>query len=134
MICAARRLTDRRRAERKMIGKIDPKRTSAGSRGWSNSIRATDPLIRIIVLSGHHGAACNASPGHAVWPGLQPKVRSIRGGNHAHRFDLAFSRSDRRVGLCKCAPVGGLPLPVNVALLHCINGSQLYLYPAGAEA
>ncbi len=76
MICAARRLTNRHRAdlnpvgdairERKMIGKIDPKRTNAGSRGWSNSISATDPLIRIIVLAGITEQRATRVRGHAV--------------------------------------------------------------------
>ena len=42
--------------KRKMIGKIEPKRTRGGTLGWSNSIRATDPLIRIIALSKFHRA------------------------------------------------------------------------------
>src|ERR1017187_9447083 len=36
---------------------LDPKRTKGGSLVWSNSIRATDPLIQIIALSKYHRVA-----------------------------------------------------------------------------
>ena len=49
-----------------MIGKIDPKRTNGGTLDGSNSIRATDPLIRIIALTGITEQRATRVRGHAV--------------------------------------------------------------------
>ena len=38
----------------------DPAADKWRRRGWSNSIRVTDPLIRIIALSEHDGAALSS--------------------------------------------------------------------------